>query len=128
MKEQKIANLKSIIDQLVEKKSGEYAEKKINLVSNVFVLNNMVFLDADEADKMLSLIIDYVIGVTNTESTLLLTLKQSASTNADFASYEFSIRSNDVCIEDADRQLHQMTNLSVPRKCLINSEVLLLAR
>ena len=90
MKEQKIANLKSIIDQLVEKKSGEYAEKKINLVSNVFVLNNMVFLDADEADKMLGLIIDYVIGVTNTESTLLLTLNQSASTNADFASYEFS--------------------------------------
>ena len=102
MKEQKLTNLKFIIDQLVEKKNGEYADKKVNLVSNVFVLNNMVFLDADEADKMLGLIVDYVIGITNTESTVLLTLKQSASTNADFASYEFSIRSNDVCIEDAD--------------------------
>lgn len=102
MKEQKLTNLKFIIDQLVEKKNGEYADKKVNLVSNVFVLNNMVFLDADEADKMLGLIVDYVIGITNAESTVLLTLKQSASTNADFASYEFSIRSNDVCIEDAD--------------------------
>ena len=66
MREQKVVNLKYLVEQLIDSKNAEYADKKINLVSNVFMLNNMIYSDGENPSKMLGFVIDYVYNINET--------------------------------------------------------------